>query len=80
MKPTDELKTLAETTAYELDWEVVEPASEARMRDALGLTPEDRRALGMTAPRTLDLAPTLSGDASEALRDAIVRGASFAKK
>lgn len=68
--------------SYELDWEAVEqpPAARSGPRDVLGLTPEDRRALGMTAPRTVDLAPNMAGDASEALREAMSRGASYGKR
>jgi hypothetical protein len=68
--------------AYELDWEAVEPRhapAATAPRDLLGLTPEDRKALGMTAPRTVDLAPFVVGDASAALQDAMARGASYGK-
>lgn len=69
------------TNAYELDWEAVEPhAAGAPTRDVLGLTQEDREALGMTAPRVVDLAPFMAGDATTALHEAIAHGASYGKR
>lgn len=73
--------TARDAPSYELEWEVVEPASTAPgPRDVLGLTPEDRRALGLTAPRTGDFAPTLGGDATDALREAMAHGGSYGKR
>lgn len=58
-----------------LDWENLEerPKTHQAPRDALGLTPEDRLALGLTG-ESLTLAHT-SGDATQALREAISSGA-----
>lgn len=69
------------TSSYELDWEAVEPQpSTTEARDVLGFTPEDRKALGMTAPRTIDLAPFILGDANQALHEAMTHGASYGKR
>jgi hypothetical protein len=58
-----------------LDWEGVERRDEIRSIDVLGLRAEDRFALGMSAPRAVDIAPHVSGDASAALVEALARGA-----
>lgn len=63
-----------------LDWDRVEASKEARAVDVFGLKPEDRQALGMSAPRTLDLAPQMGGDAGAALVEALGRGAATAPK
>lgn len=62
-----------------LDWDGVEATKETRAVDVFGLRPEDRQILGMSAPRTLDLAPQMGGDASAALADALARGAAVGK-
>lgn len=62
-----------------LDWDGVEPAPQAKPRDVFGLKPEDRQVLGLSAARTLDIAPTLGGDAHAALADILARGAALRK-
>lgn len=57
-----------------LDWEDIEPRPLVGPKDVLGLRPEDRAALGLGAARTLDLAPTLHGDAQTALAELLQRG------
>ena len=62
-----------------LDWDHVEPRHVSFGKDVLGLSPEDRRALGLSAPRPTDLeAPTLGG-AEAALADALARGGAIGK-
>ncbi|HWH08067.1 MAG TPA: hypothetical protein VNX21_02640 [Candidatus Thermoplasmatota archaeon] len=62
-----------------LDWEDVEPRGGPPQKDVLGLTLQDRAALGLTpAARTAE-APTLPGDAHAALADLIARGAAVGK-
>ena len=62
-----------------LDWDAVEPRVHVPAKDVLGLTHQDRAALGMTpAARTAD-APTLGGDAHAALADLLSRGAAVGK-
>jgi hypothetical protein len=60
-----------------LDWEGVERHAEPKARDVFGFKDEDRLALGMSAARTVDLAPTLSGDAHAALVDALAKSAAI---
>lgn len=57
-----------------LDWDGVAPAPPARAPDVLGLGPEDRAALGMSAARPIDIAPHASGDAHAALVEVLARG------
>lgn len=66
---------LAKSVSREvLDWDHVEPRHIAIGKDVLGLSPEDRQALGLSAPRLTDLeAPTLGG-AELALADVLARG------
>ena len=62
-----------------LDWDSVEAQREPRAVDVFGFRPEDRQILGMSPPRTLDLAPEMEGDASAALVEALARGAAVQK-
>ncbi|HET6405713.1 MAG TPA: hypothetical protein VFH78_13810 [Candidatus Thermoplasmatota archaeon] len=62
-----------------LDWDHVEPRRSTTGKDGLGLSPEDRQALGLSAPRTTDLeAPSLGG-AEAALADVLARGGAIGK-
>ena len=71
---------LAKSVSREvLDWDDVEPREIAFGKDVLGLSPGDRRALGLSAPRLTDLeAPTLGG-AEHALADVLARGGAIGK-
>lgn len=63
-----------------LDWDHVDPKHVAIGKDVLGLSPEDRRALGLSAPRMTDLeAPTLGG-AEAALAEVLARGGAMPAK
>jgi hypothetical protein len=62
-----------------LDWELIEPENAPHASDALGLSAEDRAALGLSTPRTADLVPHLGGDAHAALADVLSRGAAYGK-
>lgn len=80
MKPATTTHPLARSAAPPaLDWEGVEPEATRGPSDTLGLSPEDRAALGLSAPRTIDLAPHVGGDAHAALADALARGAAYRK-
>lgn len=62
-----------------LDYDHVEPRKLDMGKDVLGLSTKDRQALGMSAPRTVDLeAPTLGG-AELALADVLARGGAIGK-
>ena len=63
-----------------LDWDGVEPQDAPRPADALGLSAEDRAALGLSMPRTIDLAPHAGGDAQAALAEVLARGAAYGKQ
>lgn len=78
MKPTS--PPLAKSVSREvLDWDHVEPRHVQFGKDVLGLSPEDRQALGLSAPRITDLdAPSLGG-AELALADVLARGGAVGK-
>jgi hypothetical protein len=57
-----------------LDWDHVEPRRANIGKDGLGLSPEDRSALGMSAPRAADLEHPHLGGAETALADVLARG------
>lgn len=71
---------LAKSVSREvLDWDHVEPKHIAIGKDVLGLSPEDRQALGLSTPRLTDLdAPTLGG-AEIALADVLARSGATGK-
>lgn len=77
---TPTVPPLAKSVSREvLDWDHVEPRHITIGKDVLGLSPEDRQALGLSAPRTTDLeAPTLGG-AEMALADVLARGGAIGK-
>lgn len=81
MKTSSSAPPLARSVApVALDWEEVEPETRAhRPSDALGLSAEDRAALGLSTPRTADLVPHLGGDAQAALAEVLARGAAYGK-
>lgn len=80
MKSTSTPHPLARSAAPPaLDWEGVEPEASKGPSDTLGLSPEDRAALGLSAPRSIDLVPHVGGDAHAALADALARGAAYRK-
>ena len=60
-----------------LHWDGVEPHGDAPPRDLLGLRPDDRAALGMS--RTAEVAPTVAGDAGQALAELLQRGVAIGK-
>lgn len=62
-----------------LDWDHVEPPAAVPAKDVLGLSPADRAALGLSAPRTMDLVPQVGGDAKTALADVLARGGAMLK-
>lgn len=62
-----------------LDWGQVDPLHVEIAKDVLGLSPQDRQALGLSALRHTDLqAPTLGG-AETALADVLARGGAIGK-
>lgn len=73
--PTPTTPPLARSVSRDvLDWSEVEPRSAHAGKDGLGLSPEDRKALGLSAPRSIDLeAPTLGGS-EQALAEVLARG------
>lgn len=77
-KPT--IPPLARSVTKEvLDWEEVDPLHVEIAKDVLGLSPQDRQALGLSAPRHTDLqAPSLGG-AETALADVLARGGAIGK-
>lgn len=65
-----------------LDWEGVEPETTTAPRhaDDLGLSPEDRVALGLSKPTLAGAhAPAHVPDAKAALADALARGGAYGK-
>lgn len=81
MKTPSSTPPLARSVApVALDWEAVEPEDAPRAPDALGLSAEDRQALGLSMPRTADLVPHLGGDAHAALSEVLARGAAYGKQ
>lgn len=80
MKTTATVPPLARSVAPPaLDWEGVEPLDVPRLPDALGLSPEDRAALGLSAPHGRDLWPQPEGDAQTALAEALARNGGIVK-
>ena len=80
MPTTPTLPPLARSTnKHVLDWEEVDPLHLDIAKDVLGLSPQDRAALGLSAVRHTDLqAPTLGG-AETALAEVLARGGAFGK-
>ena len=65
--------------ATPLDWPDVDPKGIDLGKDVLGLSPADRAALGLSAPRTTDLeAPSLGGS-EQALAEVLARGGAIGK-
>lgn len=65
-----------------LDWEGVEPETTTAPHpaDDLGLSPEDRVALGLSRPTVVGSAhPAQAPDAKAALSDALARGGAYGK-
>lgn len=63
-----------------LAWEEVDPLHLEIAKDVLGLSPQDRQALGLSAVRHTELqAPTLGG-AETALADVLARGGAVATR
>lgn len=60
-----------------LDWEGIEQGPRNEPQDVFGLKAEDRLALGMSNARPLDIAPSIGGDASAALVEALAKGAAI---
>jgi hypothetical protein len=63
-----------------LDWEQVDPRVSTTGRDPLGLTPADRQALGLSAPRMLDLTLPHAGGAEAALAELLAEGVALGKR
>jgi len=78
--PKQPVQPLAASVAREvLDWDHVEPRNVEIAKDVLGLSPMDRQALGLSAPRAGDLeAPSLGG-AELALAEVLARGGAVGK-
>lgn len=76
MPPQKEVvQPLARSVAKEvLDWDHVEPRHVELGKDVLGLSPQDRLALGMSAARATDLQAATLGGAELALAEALARG------
>lgn len=74
-KKPEGVPPLARSVANDvLDWDQVDDRRIEMTKDVLGLSPSDRQALGMSAPRAGDLdAPTLGG-AELALAEVLARG------
>lgn len=71
---------LAKSVSREvLDWDHVEPRHIQFGKDVLGLSPEDRQALGLSAPRITDLEAPALGGAELALADVLARGGAVGK-
>ena len=80
MKAPSSTSPLARSVApTALDWEDVDPPTTPRAPDALGLSAEDRAALGLSSVRTTDHVPPLPGDAHAALAEVLARGAAYGK-
>lgn len=75
MNQPKDVSPLARSVGAEaLDWDHIDPKGMEFGKDVLGLTPADRQALGLSAPRSIDLqAPTLGG-AETALAEILARG------
>lgn len=58
-----------------LDWADVDPAPAEPAIDALGLSPADRAALGLSQARIHDVAVRPVGDAKDVLAEALAHGA-----
>lgn len=63
---------------YAFDYDDVEPPAPAK-RAPRDLSPEDRLALGLTAPRMLHSVPEIGGDAAAALHEVLLRGGAVGK-
>lgn len=57
-----------------LDWAHVDERDVDLTKDVLGLSTADRKALGLSAPRTTDLQPAGLAGAETALADVLARG------
>lgn len=79
MHKKPDVPPLARSVARDvLDWDQVDHRNVEIAKDVLGLSPGDRAALGLSAPRTIDLeAPTLGG-AEMALAEVLARGGAVA--
>lgn len=66
--------------AFDLDDVTPRPAARQPPAATADLSPEDRLALGLTAPpRIAHNAPEIHGDAAAALRDVLVKGGALGK-
>lgn len=75
--PEEIAPPLARSVAREvLDWDHVEPRHIEIGKDVLGLSPADRKALGLSAAHELEI-PALGG-AELALADVLARGGAIA--
>ena len=81
MKAPSSTSPLARSVApTALDWEDVDPPASPRAPDALGLSADDRHALGLSSVRTTDHVPPMPGDAQAALAEVLARGAAYGKQ
>lgn len=69
----------APETRYAFDYDDVAPDGRPVTPDMLGLSADDRRALGLAAPRIEHAAPTIQGDAVAALREILASGGAMGK-
>lgn len=66
-------------TRYAFDYDDVAPNGGPTTPDTLGLSADDRRALGLAAPRIEHAAPMVHGDAVAALREILATGGAMGK-
>ena len=67
-------------TADILDWAHVEDRDHDPSKDVLGLSPADRKALGLSSPRASDLQPGGLPGAETALAEVLARGGAIAAR
>ena len=78
-QPKQPVQPLARSIAPDpLEWDHVERRNLDLGKDVLGLSPADRQALGLSAPRPLDLEAPGLGGAEHALADVLARGGAIA--
>jgi hypothetical protein len=63
-----------------LDWAHVDGRDLDLTKDVLGLSTADRKALGLSAPRTTDLQPAPLAGAEAALAEVLARGGAVAPR
>ena len=64
---------------YAFLWDDVEPSRQPRSEDALGLSREDRAALGLAAPRHVEIQSISPPDATAALQELLAQGVALGR-